>query len=72
MPKNSFRGQGTKCKGKLTVTLSGPKGSGKSLVAKVLRVILPLLMVDEIEIVITPDDDVVNENSPIRDIPQGR
>lgn len=51
--KNSFRGQGTKCHGKLTITLSGPQGCGKSLVAKVLRALLPFLMVDEIEIVET-------------------
>lgn len=48
----TFRGQGNTCKGRLTITLSGPKGSGKSLVAKLLGLILPLTPVHEVEIVV--------------------
>jgi pantothenate kinase-related protein Tda10 len=52
MPKASktFRGQGKLCTGRLTITLSGPQGSGKSLVEKILRAILPLTPVAEVEI----------------------
>lgn len=44
----AFRGQGGKCKGQLTITLSGPQGSGKSLVAKLLKALLPLTIVDAV------------------------
>lgn len=47
----SFRGQGTTCKGRVTVTLTGPQGSGKSLIAKILEQTLPLTPVDEVVIV---------------------
>jgi hypothetical protein len=47
----TLRGQGKLCKGRLTITLSGPKGSGKSLVEKILRAILPLTPVNEVEII---------------------
>lgn len=40
-----LRGQGTLCKGALVITLDGPQGSGKSLVAKVLRALVPFLPV---------------------------
>ncbi len=53
MPKagpTTFKGQGTTCKGQLTITLSGPQGSGKSLVAKMLRDLLPLTPVNAVVI----------------------
>lgn len=40
-----FRGQGTKCRGTLEISLSGPQGSGKSLVAELLQRMLPLMPV---------------------------
>lgn len=46
----TFKGQGTTCKGQLTITLSGPQGSGKSLVAKMLRDLLPLTPVNAVVI----------------------
>ena len=49
---HAFRGQGTTCEGRLQIILRGPKGSGKSLVAKLLKAVLPFVMVDEIEILI--------------------
>lgn len=59
-----LRGQGTKCKGLLTITLSGPQGSGKSLVFKVLAALLPLLMVDRVKLVQAGDEqDELNYRS---------
>jgi predicted ATPase with chaperone activity len=49
-PSKTFKGQGKLCTGKLTITLAGPQGSGKSLVAKILRALLPLTPVNEVEI----------------------
>lgn len=49
----SFRGQGNTCAGRLTITLSGPQGVGKSLVAKILKAILPLTPVAEVKIIET-------------------
>ena len=40
------RGQGGSCTGLLTVRLEGPAGCGKSLVAGLLRSLLPLLPLD--------------------------
>jgi len=51
---STFKGQGAStkaCKGTLTITLSGPKGCGKSLVEKILRALLPLTGVDSVEII---------------------
>ena len=45
------RGQSTLCVGELTITLEGPDGAGKSLVAKLLKVILPLTPLAEYRIV---------------------
>lgn len=41
------------CDSRLTITLSGPAGCGKSLVAKILRAVLPLTPVNEVVIVET-------------------
>lgn len=46
-----FRGQATTCTGCLTITLSGPQGVGKSLVARLLKVILPVMPVNEVVII---------------------
>lgn len=49
-----FKGQGAlepsvkSCFDTLTITLSGPKGCGKSLVFKILRALLPMLGVDKV------------------------
>lgn len=48
-----FRGQANTCTGRLTITLSGPAGVGKSLVVKLLKLILPLTPVDEVVLVET-------------------
>ena len=40
------RGQGGACTGLLTIRLEGPRGCGKSLVAGILRGLLPLLPLD--------------------------
>jgi len=48
--KKTLRGQGTHCKGLLSITLTGPAGCGKSLVAKILIALLPLLGVDRVTI----------------------
>ncbi len=42
-PQGVRRGQGGACKGLLTIRLAGPTGCGKSLVAGILRCVLPLL-----------------------------
>lgn len=52
VPAHAFRGQGTTCEGRLQIILRGPKGSGKSLVSKLLKALLPFVMVDEVEIII--------------------
>lgn len=39
------------CAGRLTITLSGPAGCGKSLVAKILKALLPLTAVDEVVLI---------------------
>lgn len=44
------RGQGGTCTGKLVISLRGPKGSGKSMVAAVLKPLLPLLPLDQFEV----------------------
>jgi hypothetical protein len=44
-------GQGGTCQGHLVITLSGPKGCGKSMLEKVLKPLLPLLPLDTFEIV---------------------
>ena len=46
----TFRGQGTNAKGELKITLTGPQGCGKSLVAKILIALLPLIGVDVVTI----------------------
>lgn len=46
----AFRGQGTTCTGQLKITLSGPAGCGKSLVAKILKALLPLTPVSAVVI----------------------
>lgn len=46
----TFKGQGTTCKGQLTIRLEGPQGCGKSLVAKMLRDLLPLTPVNAVVI----------------------
>lgn len=43
-----LRGQGYSCRGILEIHLRGPKGSGKSMVAKILGNMLPLTGVDEV------------------------
>jgi pantothenate kinase-related protein Tda10 len=50
VPKKVRRGQGGTCTGKLVISLRGPQGSGKSMVAAVLKPLLPLLPLDEFEI----------------------
>lgn len=50
-PAKARRGQAGTCVGKLTIVLSGPKGCGKSMVKKILDPLLPLLPLDEFEIV---------------------
>lgn len=49
-----LKGQGgtprQQCAGRLKITLSGPAGCGKSLVAKILAALLPLTGVDVVEI----------------------
>jgi predicted ATPase with chaperone activity len=61
MPRKSAvhkiaKGQNTLCSGFLTITLSGPQGCGKSLVAKLLSVILPLTPLSEYRIVEKDED----------------
>lgn len=45
-------GQGGTCHGHLVITLSGPKGCGKSMLEAVLKPLLPLLPLDTFEVVI--------------------
>ena len=45
------KGQGTLCRGKLTITLSGPQGCGKSIVVKILKSVLALTPIAEFQIV---------------------
>lgn len=49
--KATFRGQGNTCRGELTIVLRGPQGSGKSLVERLLRALLPLTPVAGVRIV---------------------
>lgn len=49
-PDATMRGQGTTCRGQLTITLTGPQGCGKSLVAKMLKTLLPLSPVSAVVI----------------------
>jgi hypothetical protein len=44
------RGQGGTCTGLLSITLAGPKGSGKAMVRRILEVVLPLLPLSRFEI----------------------
>lgn len=43
--------------GRVTVTIEGPKGSGKALIENLLRNTLPLMPVDEVEIVVLKTEE---------------